>query len=77
MITEPLELLAELFEEAMQGFGTDENALSSAVVRYHIVLRDIKPVYKKKYGKELRERIAEEVSGEYGELLLSIFDARD
>ncbi|CAI5700755.1 hypothetical protein KXD40_007145 [Peronospora effusa] len=77
MVTEPLELLAELFEEAMQGFGTDENALSSAVVRYHIVLRDIKPVYKKKYGKELRERIAEEVSGEYGELLLSIFDARD
>ncbi|RMX63135.1 hypothetical protein DD238_006864 [Peronospora effusa] len=72
MVTEPLELLAELFEEAMQGFGTDENALSSAVVRYHIVLRDIKP-----YGKELRERIAEEVSGEYGELLLSIFDARD
>ncbi|KAI9917876.1 hypothetical protein PsorP6_012635 [Peronosclerospora sorghi] len=57
MITEPIELLAELFESAMKGFGTDENALSSAVVRYHIVLRDIKPVYKKKYGKELRERL--------------------
>ncbi|KAI9917014.1 hypothetical protein PsorP6_017030 [Peronosclerospora sorghi] len=77
MITEPLELLAELFESAMKGFGTDENALSLAVVRYHIVLRDIEPVYKKKYGKELRERIAEEVSGDYGELLLSVFDARD
>ncbi|KAI9920670.1 hypothetical protein PsorP6_001639 [Peronosclerospora sorghi] len=77
MITEPLELLAELFESAMKGFNTDENALSSAVVRYYIVLRDIKPVYKKKYGKELRERIAEEVSGDYGELLLSVFDARD
>ncbi|KAG2769025.1 hypothetical protein JG687_00008843 [Phytophthora cactorum] len=77
MITEPLDLLAELFEEAMKGFGTDENALSSAVVRYHIVLRDIKPVYKKKFGKELRERIAEEVSGDYGELLLSVFDARE
>uniref|UniRef100_H3H3T3 Uncharacterized protein n=1 Tax=Phytophthora ramorum TaxID=164328 RepID=H3H3T3_PHYRM len=34
-----------------------------AVVRYHIVLRDIKPVYKKKkFGKEL---------------LLSVFDAPD
>ncbi|KAG1695153.1 hypothetical protein DVH05_020794 [Phytophthora capsici] len=77
MITEPLDLLAELFESAMKGFGTDEDALSCAVVRYHIVLRDIKPVYKKKYGKELRERIAEEVSGDYGELLLSVFDARD
>ncbi|KAI9917425.1 hypothetical protein PsorP6_012986 [Peronosclerospora sorghi] len=60
MITEPLELLADLFEKAMKGFNTDENALSSAVVRYYIVLRDIKRVYKKKYGKELRERIAEE-----------------
>ncbi|KAI9910860.1 hypothetical protein PsorP6_010538 [Peronosclerospora sorghi] len=59
MITEQLELLAELLKSAMKGFGTDKNALSSAVVRYHIVLRDIKPVYKKKYGKELRERIAE------------------
>ncbi|KAI9923277.1 hypothetical protein PsorP6_000701 [Peronosclerospora sorghi] len=48
MITEPLELLAELFKSAMKGFGTDENALSSAVVRYHIVLRDIKPVYKRR-----------------------------
>ncbi|KAI9917658.1 hypothetical protein PsorP6_013283 [Peronosclerospora sorghi] len=72
MITEPLELLAELFESAMKGFNTDENALRSAVVRYYIVLRDIKPVYKKKYGKELRERIAEEVGGDYGELLLSV-----
>ncbi|KAG3099811.1 hypothetical protein PI124_g15070, partial [Phytophthora idaei] len=42
-----------------------------------IVLRDIKPVYKKKFGKELRERIAEEVSSDYGELLLSVFDARE
>ena len=77
MITEPLELLAELFEDSMKSFGTNEDALSSAVVRYHIVLRDIKPVFKKKYGKELRERIAEEVSSNYGELLLSVFDARD
>ena len=77
MVTEPLELLADLFEDAMKGIGTDEDALSSAVVRYHIVLRDIKPVYKKKYGKELRQRIAEEVNGNYGKLLLSVFDARD
>uniref|UniRef100_H3HA90 Alcohol dehydrogenase-like C-terminal domain-containing protein n=1 Tax=Phytophthora ramorum TaxID=164328 RepID=H3HA90_PHYRM len=34
------------------------------------------PVYKKKFGKELRERIAAEMSGDYGELL-SVFDARD
>ncbi|KAE8951716.1 hypothetical protein PR003_g34661 [Phytophthora rubi] len=37
---EPLDLLAELFEAAMKGFGTDEKALRAAVVRYHLVLRD-------------------------------------
>lgn len=77
MTVEPLELLAELFEQSMKGFGTDEDALSSAVVRYHIVLRDIKPAYKKKFGKELRDRIKDEVDGDYGQLLLQVFDARD
>ncbi|KAE9269669.1 hypothetical protein PF008_g30804 [Phytophthora fragariae] len=38
----------------MKGFSTDEKALSAAVVRYHLVLRDIKPVYKMKFGKEMR-----------------------
>jgi hypothetical protein len=77
MSVEPLEVLSELFEEAMKGFGTDEDALSSAIVRYHIVLRDVKPAYKKKFGKELRDRIKSEVDGEFGELLLQVFDARD
>uniref|UniRef100_H3GXR8 Uncharacterized protein n=1 Tax=Phytophthora ramorum TaxID=164328 RepID=H3GXR8_PHYRM len=40
----------------------DEDVVHVAVVRYHIVLRDVKPVYKKKFGKDLRE------------LLLSVFD---
>ncbi|KAE8968026.1 hypothetical protein PF005_g28221 [Phytophthora fragariae] len=42
--TEPQDLLAELFKADMKGFGTDEKALSAAVVRCHLVLRDIKPV---------------------------------
>jgi|UniRef100_K3WT05 hypothetical protein len=74
-VLEPLELLAEYFESTMKGFGTDEEGLSSAVVRYHIVLPQIKEAYKKKYGKELRDRIHGEVSGDYRALLLSILDA--
>ncbi|GMF65708.1 unnamed protein product [Phytophthora lilii] len=75
MALEPLDLLSELFEKTMKGFGTDEDALSAAVVRYHMVLRDIRPVYKKKFGKELRDRIHGEVSGDYRRLLLAVFDA--
>ncbi|KAF1328581.1 Annexin protein, partial [Globisporangium splendens] len=75
-VLEPLELLAEYFESTMKGFGTDEEGLSSAVVRYHIVLPQIKEAYKKAYGKELRDRIHGEISGDYRALLLSIFDTR-
>jgi hypothetical protein len=75
MVLEPLVLLSELFESTMKGFGTDEKALSAALVRYHLVLRDIRPVYKKTYGKELRDRIQGEVSGDYGKLVLAVFDA--
>ncbi|KAE8992607.1 hypothetical protein PR003_g21100 [Phytophthora rubi] len=75
MVLEPLVLLSELFESTMKGFGTDENALSAALVRYHLVQRDIRPVYKKAYGKELRDRIQGEVSGDYGKLVLAVFDS--
>lgn len=75
MVLEPLELLSELFESTMKGFGTDEKGLSAALVRYHLVLKDIRPVYKKTYGKDLRDRIQGEVSGDYGKLLLAVFDS--
>ncbi|OWY91438.1 Annexin protein [Phytophthora megakarya] len=75
MVLQPLELLSELFEKTMKGIGTDENALSAALVRFHLVLRDIEPVYKKTFGKHLRDRIEGEVSGDYGKLVLAVFDA--
>lgn len=73
-VLEPLELLAEYFESTMKGFGTDEEGLSAAVVRYHIVLPQIKEAYKKAYGKDLRDRIHGEVSGDYRDLLETILD---
>lgn len=75
MVLEPLELLSELFESTMKGFGTDEKALSAALVRYHLVLQDIRPVFKNMYGKDLRDRIQSEVSGDYGKLVMAVFDA--
>lgn len=71
---ERFEQLAELFEKTMKGFGTDEYALSSAVVRYHALLPRIKTAYKRLYGKELRERIRGDTSGTYRKLLLKIVD---
>lgn len=71
---ERFELLAELFESTMKGVGTDEYGLSAAVVRYHALLPQVKVAYKKLYGRELRERIRGDTSGDYRALLLSIVD---
>lgn len=59
----------------MAGMGTDETALSAAIVRYHPYLSNIKPVYEKKYGMSLHDRIQAEVGGEYQELLLQLLEA--
>jgi hypothetical protein len=75
LVLEPLELLAEYFESTMKGFGTDEDGLSAAVVRYHIVLPQIKEAYKKAYKKDLKDRIHGETSGDYRTLLEMIVDA--
>lgn len=74
-VLEPLELLAEYFEGTMKGFGTDEEGLSSAVVRYHIVLPQIKEAYKKAYGKDLKDRVHGETSGDFRALLEAILNA--
>ncbi|KAL4094798.1 hypothetical protein PRIC1_010452 [Phytophthora ramorum] len=76
MAFEPFELLAELFESTMKGLGTDEYGLSAAVVRYHVLLPQIKTAYKKLFGKELSKRIRGDTSGEYRDMLLAIVDGQ-
>uniref|UniRef100_H3HB96 Annexin n=2 Tax=Phytophthora ramorum TaxID=164328 RepID=H3HB96_PHYRM len=64
--------LAEHIEGAMAGIGTDESALSAAIVRYHPYLGNIMPAYERKYKMSLHDRIEGEVGGEYQELLLQL-----
>jgi hypothetical protein len=76
MVFEPFALLADLFESTMKGLGTDEFGLSAAVVRYHVMLPQIKDAYKKQYGKELSQRIRGDTSGEYRDMLMAIVDGQ-
>ncbi|OWZ08401.1 Annexin protein [Phytophthora megakarya] len=66
--------IAEHIEGTMAGIGTDSTALSAAIVRYHPYMGYIMPVYEKKYNKTLQERVKEEASGEYLELLLQLLE---
>lgn len=72
---EPNELLAEYFESTMKGLGTDEQGLSTAIVRYHPYLGSFKNTYDSKYNTSLKDRIKGEVSGDFGSLLISLLDA--
>lgn len=72
---DPFHLIAEHFESTMKGLGTDEKALSAAVVRYQPWLAEIAQSYEGLYKRSLKERINGEVSGDYGKLLLALFDA--
>uniref|UniRef100_M4BXY7 Annexin n=1 Tax=Hyaloperonospora arabidopsidis (strain Emoy2) TaxID=559515 RepID=M4BXY7_HYAAE len=74
MATEPFEVVADLLENTMKGFGTDEYGLSAGVVRYCSMLPEIKIAYKKQYGKDLGVRIRKDTSGKYRDLLVAIVD---
>jgi hypothetical protein len=74
-ILEPRELLADYFESTMKGLGTDEKSLSSALVRYHPYLNAFASNYEQAYKMSLKDRIKGETSGDYGELLLKVYDA--
>lgn len=72
---DPWNTLAELIDNAMAGIGTDESALSAAIVRYHPYLQKIKHAYENKHKISLRERVHGETDGQYQELLMYVMDA--
>ncbi|KAG3151855.1 hypothetical protein PC128_g22910, partial [Phytophthora cactorum] len=76
-VLEPVELLAELFETTLKSAGKNAYGLSAWVVRYYRLLVRIRIVYMRLYGQELRTRIQGVVSGEYCQLLVSVFDAAE
>ncbi|EGZ04895.1 hypothetical protein PHYSODRAFT_342844, partial [Phytophthora sojae] len=76
-VLEPVELLAELFDTTLKSASKNAYGLSAWVVRYYRLLVRIRIVYMRLYRQELRTRIQSVVSGEYCQLLLSVFDAAE
>ncbi|TYZ69021.1 hypothetical protein PybrP1_006505 [[Pythium] brassicae (nom. inval.)] len=67
---DPWNTLADLIHDAMDGIGTNETALSAAIVRYHPYMHKIQLAYEHKNKTSLRDRVRGDTSGPYQELLL-------
>jgi hypothetical protein len=67
---------ATALREAMEGMGTDEEALIRNLVgKSNAEIREIKAAYQQMYGESLEERVSSETSGDFRTVLMGILSA--
>ena len=65
---------AEALRKAMEGFGTDEDALIKTVTSHKTKERlKIRQAYEEKYNKKLLEDLKSELSGKFEDAMLALF----
>lgn len=68
----PYETIAEHIKGTCAGIGTDELGLSCAILRYQHILPRVMIEHSNLFSKTIGDRIADETSGDYKELLLEM-----
>ncbi|GAB4835267.1 hypothetical protein Ancab_000176 [Ancistrocladus abbreviatus] len=69
----PPKYFAKVLRNAIKGLGTDEDALTRAIVtRAEVDLKEIKELYKQRNNISLEEAIAGDTSGDYKAFLLAL-----
>ncbi|KAI4323524.1 hypothetical protein L6164_023121 [Bauhinia variegata] len=72
-INDPTKYYEKLIRNAIKKFGTDEDALTRAIVtRAEKDLKNIKELYYKRNSVPLEQALAKEVSGDYKKFLLTL-----
>jgi annexin A7/11 len=67
---------AAALREAMEGWGTDEDALSRVLTqRSPVQIKAIAEAYQQMYGESLRGRVESETSGDFRRSLLAVIDS--
>lgn len=75
MKMKPFETIAQLIKTACAGIGTDELLLTSCIIRYQMVMKDVMAAHIELFGKSVHDRVREECGGKYKSLLLSVLNA--
>ena len=52
----------------------DELLLTSALIRYQLVMKQVFPAHEELFGKTVRDRVNSETSGNYFSLLMEIME---
>ena len=73
----PYVAVANLIQEAVEGFGTNELLLTCILIRYQAWLKEVKPVFEEQYGKPLEDVIQSETGGDYETILMQIVATAD
>jgi hypothetical protein len=74
MKLKPYETIAKLIKSACAGFGTNELLLTCCIIRYQHVMKDVMSAHIELFGKTIHDRVREETSGKYKEVLLTILN---
>mmetsp|Transcript_28086 Transcript_28086/g.78759 ORF Transcript_28086/g.78759 Transcript_28086/m.78759 type:complete len:336 (+) Transcript_28086:72-1079(+) len=75
MKLKPFPTIAKLIKSACAGIGTDELLLTTCVVRYQEVMKDVMAAHIEEYGKSVHDRVREECGGKYKTVLLAALNA--
>lgn len=75
MKLKPYEEIAKLIKTSCAGIGTNELLLTTAIIRYQKLLKNVNLAHVELYGTTIRDRIEKECGGNYKRVLLEIIDA--
>ncbi len=75
MKMKPFETIAQLIKTACAGIGTDELLLTSCIIRYQMVMKDVMAAHIELFGKSVHDRVRNECRGDYKKLLLAVLNA--
>lgn len=74
MKMKPFETMAQLIKSACAGIGTDELLLTSCIIRYQMVMKDVMAAHIELFGKSVHDRVRSECRGDYKNLLLAVLN---
>jgi Annexin len=75
MKLKPYEEVAKLIKMACAGIGTNELLLTSSLIRYQNIMKNVMLAHVELYGKTIRDRIKDETKGDYQRLLMEVLEA--